>query len=190
MYDLETLQAAYKQATDEQKSVVDSDIIPVCVRGVVITNQLDESHFKKIVRIFSLFVLGVLTESQVISHMRELGVPEGKNIFDSLQSCKSNRVADESEAGPSEAEPASETEAPVVQENITATPPEAVNGDLSSDIAEIEATLEASPHIRTMSNDIAVAQSGEGVTHVSSQDNIIEPKAKEASLKEPRWETD
>jgi hypothetical protein len=167
MYDWETYQSAYQNARPEQKAVVDSEVVSACVHKVIAEKQLDDSHYSKLVRLFALSILGALAEQTMLAEMKNIGIPDGVTVFDSLKICLA--------APPTATQPTTEP-------------------DLSSDIAETEAALSALPsHMRTMSQDMAEAKATEGEgekVYSSTQSAILNEGQKKAETATPRWESD
>lgn len=154
MYTWEIFQAAYQAATPEQKAVIDADIIPPCVSKIIASQQLDQAHFKKLVRLYALYVLGSIAEQAIEQEMLRLGIPEGKMLFAALRSCQA--------------------------ETPNSTPD---LDSLAADIASTEAALQQPPApatpIRTMAADMQQAQTttdGAEPVYTSTQSAILQER--------------
>ena len=156
----EKFQTALQNASKDKQELVNSDAIPNCARGVLISKQLDDSHLKSLVQLYSLFVLDASFEGEILEEMRRLGIPDSKEVLDALQVCREKN-------------------------------PAAEGGDLSSDIAEAEATLQAiPPPVRTMSQDMAQAQAGGEVTYSTTQAAILKESVVPKPPQEiPKWDS-
>lgn len=144
----ETFQTAYQAASVDTKAVIDSEAIPLCVRSVVESNKLDDSHFVNLVKLYSLFVLEAIEEQTILEEVKKLGVPESKTVHEILRACLKNE--------------------PVVENSDVSKPSE-----FASDIEEAEATLKAIPQIRTMARDMSQTKAAGEKTYTSTQEAIL-----------------
>jgi hypothetical protein len=92
MFDLDTFQHAYQNASSESQAVVDSEAIGSCCRSVVENEQLDASHYRSLVFIQALITLGVLDRGKAILEIRSLGVPRAELVYAALQTCVANHA--------------------------------------------------------------------------------------------------
>lgn len=90
MYDWETFQTAYHSASPELRAIVDSEAIGSCCRSVVENEQLDNSHYSKLVKLQALIILGFLERDRAIFEMRALGIPKTELVYVALQTCVAN----------------------------------------------------------------------------------------------------
>ncbi|MFT7644550.1 MAG: hypothetical protein ACI9BF_000199 [Candidatus Paceibacteria bacterium] len=166
MYDWETFQAAYQNASAEDMAVVDSDTIPVCVREVIESKKLDVSHYANLVKLSSLFILKAIPEQTLIDEVEKLGISGSKILFYSLQIClEENKTAKNIPSGE-----ADEAE------------------DLTSDIAEAEAIINNLSSVRTMAKDMQESKAISDTTHSSTQEAILSKKVS-APSQTNHWES-
>jgi hypothetical protein len=162
MYDWETFQAAYQNASAEDKAVIDSDTIPVCVREVIESKKLDVSHYANLVKLSSLFILKAIPEQTLIDEVEKLGISESEILFYSLQTClEENKAAKNIPSD--EADEADEAK------------------DLTSDIAEAEAFINNLSSVRTMAKDMQESKAISETTHSSTQEAILSKKVSNPS---------
>lgn len=121
----ETFHTAYLASDQKTKDILRSSLIPECVNEIIKKFELDKTHQKTLVQIFSNKVLGLLNEESTIDALRKEGIPAAKVIHTEISTCLSTKK-------PTIADTSFETETEL-------------NSDLSSDIAETEAALEAMP---------------------------------------------
>jgi hypothetical protein len=80
--------SSYAVAPDEVKATIDSTQIPTCVKKAVATHQLDSTHYRELVKLYSLYVLDVINQQAMVEEMRQLGIPDGKAILTELEQCR------------------------------------------------------------------------------------------------------
>lgn len=181
MIDWNTYQAAYQAADQETKDTLHSSLIPECVAEAVKKYELDASHQKTLVRLFSGKVLELTTDDELVEQMRTAGIPAAAVISQDILQCLSTQkptILDTSleEETPSEKTTDTPTELPDTPVIPVVEAKPSSNDSLESDIAETEAALNAIPKIRTMVQDVE-----ESTTHTSSQSELLD--------KDDRWAT-
>lgn len=90
--DWETYQTAYQKADQETKQILDSTIIPNCVINLIETKTLDKSQKNDLVNLFCDYTLNLYTVDDVITTMKQMGIPSSKEAFDLFIECKNNKV--------------------------------------------------------------------------------------------------
>ena len=182
MINWDTYQAAYQAADQKTKDTLHSSLIPECVAEAVRKYELDATHQKTLVGLFSEKVLGLVTNDELVAQMRTAGIPAAAVINNEISQCLSTQKATVLDTS-LVAEKTPTDEAVDTPIKLTAIPPaqpsetiQESDNSLESDIAETEAALNAIPKIRTMVQD---AQ--ESTTHTSSQSELLD--------KNNRWDT-
>ena len=168
MIDWNTYQTAYQAADQQTKDTLHSSLIPECVDDAVKKYELDTSHKKVLIGLFSEQVLGIVTDSELIKQMKTAGIPLATVISGDVTQClttKKPSVLDTSLA-PEDTPSDAATDTPALTAPQAKPEP---TSSLESDIAETEAALNSIPKIRTMVQD---AQ--ESTTHTSSQAELLD----------------
>jgi hypothetical protein len=81
----ETYQAAYQVATEEQKTLVDSDLIPSGVNQLISLGTLDASQKRLTMSVYSLFMLNALSLDEAVAQLTQAGVPESTRVLSDLK---------------------------------------------------------------------------------------------------------
>jgi|AntRauTorckE6833_2_1112554.scaffolds.fasta_scaffold07650_2 hypothetical protein len=178
MNDWDIYQTAYQAADQKTKSTLHSSLIPECVTEAVKKYELDASHQKTLVGLFSKKILQIVTDGELIEQMKTAGIPSASTISSEISQCLSTKkptVLDtslvsgegtDSEVAESVNTSAQPTDAPSIPAPEASQTPDS---SLDSDIEETEAAFNAIPKIRTMVQD---AQ--ESPTHTSSQSQLLD----------------
>jgi hypothetical protein len=165
MFTWETFQTTYRSASPEIKAVIDSELIPICVHNLEKNQQIDRSHYRDVVKLYSLFILNAIDENTMVEEMKKIGIPDSRVVFYNLQICREKTPL----TFASYDEP---TDEPV---------------DLSADIAEAEAVLNTTQPIRTMANDMQTNKTHPENIYSSTQNAILNEYRQKSSGNVPRW---
>ena len=90
MYDWETFQAAYQNATEAQKAFIDSEAIPACVQMSLDTNQLDASYRSKLIKLCTFQYLSTFDQETIQLEIEKLGISESEHFLTQLTTCLSD----------------------------------------------------------------------------------------------------
>ena len=146
--DWETFHIAYQAATPEQQNLVDSTVIPECVRSVIASKNLSPTSYRELVKIFSLFFLGAIDEATIITYLKTIGLNNEEEVFNAVLLCQSVTKPQEEEID---------------------------TDDIDEEIEETENIINSIPHVRTMANDMKLNlhNPSDEVVHLSSQDSLL-----------------
>lgn len=150
-FDWDTFQTAYLAASEETKELIDSDSIANCIEYQIGFKTIDESYQSTVKTLCAFHVLKLLSTEEVTREMQTLGIPNAGEIFTTLQNCMQNAKG----------------EAPESVESTPVPIPPAPT-DLTSEIKEAEAAIQAIPKIKTMAQDAQAAS-----MYSSSQESIL-----------------
>lgn len=158
-YSWETFQTAYQAAAPEQKATVDDGAIPLCVRTVLESKQVDSTLSRQIIRLYSLYALGAANEQSVVSELEALKVAESKEVLAAIKSCV---VSTQTTLGP------------------TAT-------GLGTVPTEAESATGSVPGMRTMAEDMS-GEGGDNIpTYTSTQEAILKEGRSTPEDSDARW---
>jgi len=176
MSNWEEYQTALKNTDEGTRDKIRSSLISDCVETTVRKHELDASHTKVLVGIYVDVLLDLITSETAVEQVRSAAIPAASEVHEEIWSClqanqpkftDSSQQITDSYSGP-------KVETSIVEKNspTPTQPPKhseaSVAANLSDEIAETEAALNAIPKIRTMVQD---AQ--ESTTHTSSQSDLL-----------------
>lgn len=154
---------AYKNANQDLKDIIDSEIIGIFV-DELLENKVKNNLKSKLIVLVSNRLLNIIQNSDLINNLIEIGIPEIETK--SLSSKIENFVQKTLEKNV-------EPEGPI---------------NIDKEIKETEAVLNSMNHIRTMSGDKEAIKE---TVHVSSQFDLFGRKDKKVNdSEETRWGTD
>ena len=176
MQNWEQYQQAYAIASDDVKKVLNSTAIPSAVESLIVKGKLQASQKKRVIVLFSDYILGMYDSHQTSSMLQELGGPNNtlsllEDLVLQLQSAAEDTVTIY-DTPISEEFAASETSTP--QNELTSnTPRESIPqpakveesvapADLAAEIAEAEAALHTVQPMRTMTHDMELTRGAQG----------------------------
>ena len=83
----EILQNALASTSEDNKQILDSSIVPGCVDTHVCKNVTDLTMRKKVIRLYTSYLLNIIDQSVLISELRTLGIPNAAEAFIQLNHC-------------------------------------------------------------------------------------------------------
>jgi hypothetical protein len=198
-------QTAYQAADQTTKDKLHSSLIPECVGEAVTKYELDSSHRRILIKIFSRKTVGLHDDASTAEAMREAGIPAAAVICKKINQCmatKTPAIADTSlvEDGQTgnkigQSVPVNTTTTPVttVQQPTVANPhnnQETPSNTLAAEIAETEAAFKQLQPIRTMAHDMeTIKQVEEPVHQAASQETILNGQGNAQKNESAQWGT-
>lgn len=199
-------QAAYQSADQATKSILHSSLIPECVADAVRKYELDDSHRRVLIALFSAELLKLHTAEECVEQLRAAAIPAAKVIHSEISTCLTTKKPSITDTSLVEVVPEEVTSAPAIPTTtstpikITAEPPQNLsltpaafdtvgsNDALAKEIAEAEAAFHQLRPIRTMAHDMDTLKQVDQPDHqATSQEDLLKGKAANAANPNARW---
>ena len=78
---------AYKNSLPNRKKIFDSKNSPLCIKKIAKINNLDNSHYPKMLNIYGLYILSTKNDQEVIYDLRNMAIPKSDHVHKQIITC-------------------------------------------------------------------------------------------------------